>query len=285
MRIGYHLGMVNSVLRWVLAGVALLIVGPLLSVLTDFVPAPDGSGTITPLLSSSVFIGLIVWVLACAIAGGFGVFTASLTTWRLGVASTGFCLIWSAWGTPRLDDLIRTPGFENPSVAMAIDGAVLAIVACACAWIVMSRARAEQPDESQTPVGIATGVGACALAAMVAAWLIARDERVGQTIGAAAVAGLAGGAAGRAVAPQLPMRWLLLGLPLAALVSPIIGGMMTKGALDLATLDGTVSPLLRVMPADWIAGALIGFPVGSAQAESIIDKQHQTNAPAGAPAS
>ncbi len=271
--------MAHNALRWVLAGVALLIVGPLLGVLTGFVPSADGIGTVTPLLSSSVFTGVVVWTVAIAIAGAFGLLVTSLTTWRLGVACIGLALVWSAWGTPRLDQLVRVDGMTNPATALALDGAFVTLVACAFAWFCAKRGERLDDTEPAPPQEMGLGVLACAVGAMVAVFVIARDERVGQAMGAAVVAGFLGGFGGRILGARVPAAWLLLGFPIAALASPIIGGMLTDGSIAAATYEGDVSSLLRVMPAHWAVGLLIGFPAGCAQANAMIEKQHE---PAGA---
>ncbi|GAB4515354.1 MAG: hypothetical protein Tsb0013_19910 [Phycisphaerales bacterium] len=271
--------MAHNVLRWVLAVVALLVVGPLLSAITAFSPAPDASGGATPMLSTAPVMGAAAWIVAIALAGGFGLIVTRLTTWRLGVTCIGLCLVWSAWGTPRLDDLTRLDTMGDPTVRLAIDGLLVTLLGCGCAWVCTRQGGSDDHTaDDASPALYAYAVGGALVGALLAAFVIARDERIGQTMGAAVLAGFAGGMIGRGLASKVRVSWVLVGFPLAALAAPLIGRALTDGAIWQATNEGSVSALLRVMPADWLAGVLIGFPAGSAQGASMA---HRTEHPGG----
>lgn len=265
--------MANHILRWVVAAVALLVVGPLLAALSHVVSSPTVSATASPLISTSPGLAFVVWLAVIALAGGYGLFAATLTTWRLGVACTGFALLWCAWGTPRLDDIVRASD-ASPVTGMALDGFVATLIACALGLVTIKRTAKETFAVKASPQHIAMSLGAVAGASLLVAFLLARSDHVGQALATTIVAGWLAGAAGRAVGVHVPTPVLLAGFPIAALLSPIIGSMLVSGGLREAVYGGSVSGLLRVTPIDWAAGVLIGFPVGTAQAESMIAKQH-----------
>ena len=269
--------------------VALLVVGPVLTLVTGLAPAVGASGAASPVLSGSLVTGLFAWLIAVAVSTVFALVVARLTTWRLGVTCLGLCLLWSVWGTPGIDDLVRIDPAASPVAPLAIDGLLLALFACAGAFVVMCYSgQSATSDENEPaefkPAHFAPAIAGCAIGALLACFLIAQDERVGQALGAAVVAGFAGGALGRAFAPKAPAWVLLAGFPVAALAAPFIGNELTKGALVDAVFDGSLSSLLRVMPAYWAAGLLIGFPAGSAQGEAMVQKQEHRDNAAGKPA-
>ncbi|MEM1424637.1 MAG: hypothetical protein AAGH64_11625 [Planctomycetota bacterium] len=278
--------MVQNAIRWTLAAVALLIMGPLLTILTGLAPAPDGSGIASPALSGSIATGGVAWLVAIAIAGAYALFVTRLTTWRLGVACLGLCLVWSAWSAPTLNDLVRSEAGASIVTPLAIDGLLLTLVACACAFVCVRQAKGDdERDAPKIDAPAALGILGCAAGTLVAVFLIAQDDRVGQTLGAAVVAGFAGGTLGRALAPKSPQWVILAGLPIAALAAPFVGNALTSGPLDEAVFEGGVSSLLRVMPAHFAAGVLIGFPAGAAQADALAEKSGgDTASGAGKPA-
>ena len=111
------------------------------------------------------------------------------------------------------------------------------------------------------------------------AWLAAREDLKGQTIGAAAVAGALGGTLARVLAPRAAGWTVVLGVCLAGVVGMALaagaGLREMVGALYGDGVNGTLAALGRVSPLDWAAGALMGAPVGMTWAGSMVEKKQE----------
>jgi hypothetical protein len=112
------------------------------------------------------------------------------------------------------------------------------------------------------------GFAACLAAAGVVAWIFAPDSLKGQTFAAAAFAGLFG-----AVAMKMAARHYVTPL----VVFCVVGVLACAGPAVAAVYYGSgsgivrpvysgaiggVLPLARILPLDWLAGALVGVPIG-----------------------
>jgi hypothetical protein len=95
---------------------------------------------------------------------------------------------------------------------------------------------------------------------------------VGQTLAAAVVAGITGTLVGRIVSHRAPLGSFLAGGLLLAAIGPAAGAIIDGQALVERVYAGTGFTLARIMPLDWIAGILIGVPVGASWAASMVQK-------------
>ncbi len=99
-------------------------------------------------------------------------------------------------------------------------------------------------------------------------WLVVRNMLKGQAFGGACLGGVAAGIAYRLIAPQVT--------PLFAFAAPIVlmGGYQVavaiRGPIDLSSLfaASAITPELRLMPLDTVAGALTGVAIGLGWARS-----------------
>lgn len=280
--------MIRSALRWLFFSVALFLAGPLCWRLVCLIPASDGGLAAGATLSVAPFRAMLATIAAFAIAGLCGCAGARFfTSERTGLFSAGLALAWTPWSVARLDELARSTG----SLAMfplALEGAFLGLLGIALAWLIhASRLRpirllpepgAFSPRSARGLLGpaVALAVGAAC------AWAVARSNEPGQGLAAGVAAALFGTLVGRIIDADTDDRAFFISAALLAVASPLLaaqgagagGGVGSVGAgLVEQVYSGAIFPTARVMPIDWIAGALLGVPLGSAWAASMIEKR------------
>jgi len=114
------------------------------------------------------------------------------------------------------------------------------------------------------------------IAGAAAGWFIGVNPHKGQAVFAAIAAGVIGGAAGRLVDFEVSLPSLMLPIVVLAVLGPLSGYAMAGGGgaqVVQAAYKGTLFPLANITALDWIAGALLGIPMGVAWAGSMTEKK------------
>ncbi len=257
-------------------GAGMLIAGPLVGSLMLSIPSLDGGRGLTPLISPNPFIGLLISTVCLLLAGLLGLLAAHLVGFRDGLATMGVAMAWACWSTGRLTDVIQVVENE-PSLRLAAEGGILGLLACVVALCLVTVSRdfsdAHNGDSRLLSPGALVGVGAMILGAMVGGWIVAQTSMVGQTLGAAIAGGVLGGMIARLIRPDSEIRALLLGFPIIAGGAMLLGHWLTGSGNIIETVySGTGSPLMRIMPIDWVAGLLIGLPVGLSWGGALVER-------------
>jgi len=282
--------MIESVARWVVRGISLLLLGPLAAWIAGGVRAGDGSQAATLLTGGSMVPGLIalVGVGLCVIAGG-GI-AARLCDRHEAVLNAGFVIAWVAWTAGRLGDAYRLDPEAGTLIRVALEGAGMLAV-FALAMLVSDKVSRRSAQAEGLGLGGAAFVGAlrqrAALPAMgaslgislVLAWLFARHDAPGQALGSAFLCGLGAGVFGslvaQSVAPEENAKStglpgvtatfipIAIGVLLAGVIGPAVGlGAPGAGKLLSGVARGDLPGWILVSPSAWAAGALIGVPTG-----------------------
>lgn len=276
--------MVQTTLRWTVPLGSLLILGPIAGWLTGTLHAANGSSDATPLVSSSPLTGLLVALLALAVAAAAGVLAAYTISTRYGLFCTGLVLAWAAWGTGTVDMLARGSGTASIFTRLAVEGLILGAAAVLVAFVIARVGKRHQtlpPSEARPSILSASSGIALALAiaaAGAAAWLIARETLKGQTFAAAAAGAVLAGVVARVGVPRVPIVPIIAGIVILAAAGPVAALVMQGGSggyeLIRAATTGRLVPIARPLPLDWIAGAFVGLPMGLSWAASLVDKHH-----------
>lgn len=281
----------NGIIRWTIYLIALFIAGPAAGALVGAVHAVDG-GPASPLVSASPGLGLASAIGALVMALLLGLITGKFLGLGPAMTASGFVVAWAAWRTADVDQLIRTAQSGKPLKMLAVEGLVLGVLGMAIAigcWVVSGRQDTIERRQSKTgeiqvsllkkifggkggPASIAVGL----VAGGVAAWLIAATPLKGQAVFAAIAAGAFAAAAGRLVDFEAPAPAMFLPILILAAVAPLTGLIMAgSGGVVAAAYKGSLFPLANISPLDWIAGGLLGIPMGTSWAGSMIEKRTQ----------
>lgn len=263
--------MPRTILKWTLFTLAGAVFGPIVYHLIGATPAPDGSPEVTVLLSASPMRSVSFTAVCLLLAGAIGAFTARLVSARSGMFASGLVLIWGAASGGHLEPIVRRTQSGSALVTLAIEGALLGAVGLLIArWICVQKAGDSGVGASRAPL-LGPGVGV--IVGAIAAWAVARSGMTGQTIAAAAAAGLFGTLVG-SVIDQRSSMWMYAGIGMVlALVGPLVAKFALGDRLVEAVYAGSVTALARPSPMDWLAGTLIGVPMGDAWAASMMERK------------
>lgn len=270
---------------------ALFVFGPIAGMLMASVRAVDGGVAATPLVSASPMAGVLAALGAVAIALVVGAVAARLLGLAPGMTAAGLIMAWAAWRSGTIEGLVRAEQSGAPLRSLAIEGLLFGVIGVilAAALAMISRHdgyghsghRAEGgglrlvlPGKAVLP---ALGVGL--LAGAVVAWFLAVSPLKGQAVLSAVCAAVAMAAAARLVDLRTPMAGLAIPVAALAVLGPLAGlalagnGGSVSGVVA-SVYRGTLAPIANITPLDWIAGGLLGIPMGVAWAGSMMEKGH-----------
>jgi hypothetical protein len=265
--------MMQALLRWVIPLGGLLVVGPLAGMCTAGLRLADGSDRATLLVSTSPMMGLVLGAVAIALAAAVGMVGARLINVSYGLFSAGLTLAWAAWGTGDIDAIVRSYQAATPLWRLAAEGAIVGSLGVGACWLILRAGR--RPGATPAPVFEegnvwalrGRGLAACLLGAGVVAWLFAPESMKGQTFAAAAFGGMFGAFALKMAARGVTPLVVFVGVAVLATAGPAVASFYYAPASGFvkavyAGSPGGALPLVRILPLDWLAGALVGVPIG-----------------------
>lgn len=283
--------MTKAVLRWVIPLAALLLLGPVAGWLTYSLRAPDGGPETSLLLSNSPVMGLLAGVGVFALAAVGGCISARMFGGAAGLFAAGLVLAWGAWGLGRIDQIVRRAGNGSTMWVLSIEGVFVGVLGVLAAVAILRAGRHGKHLEEPEPMFsraslVALGLGA--LGAAAAAWIVAREPLKGQMFAAGACAGIVAAIVGHLSSARSPASVFVAAVAVLAAVSPALSTLVNlvpraSGGSSLAILPssaqvvsavraGTMLPLARPLPLDWLAGAFIGVPMGLSWAGAMVEK-------------
>ncbi|MCH2135886.1 MAG: hypothetical protein MK101_04810 [Phycisphaerales bacterium] len=218
-------------------------------------------------LPAAVAVAALILVM-CTVAIG----AARIVSPLLAMGAIGAGLGWGALGLEPMRQVL----IEGSIGPTAVDGVLWTIVVLALSWVLLrSLDRVEPPAGGTHPDPLASSdalraalVGA--IAGLLAVSLIAQSDLRQQTAVAAVVGGLACGFAGRLASPHVRPVLVPPALVLAGTLAAWIGSMMMDPQVEAAVVSGDVPRVLLLLPIDWVAGALLGVPMGFAAAQGFL---------------
>ncbi len=283
--------MLRSVLRWTLPILALLVLGPLAYALTTRLRNGVGGPDATLLVGQSPPAGLGAGLVALLLAAAGGYASLRLTDERTALRTAGFTLAWAAWGTGAMDDIYRLAGSPAGILAVAFEGLLVAAAALALLLLLLAPEHADAPKQSPplrsilSPASLAAlGVGAAVTAA--ATFVTVPNAIRGQAVLGAIAAAIAGAAAARLATASMDDRPSRLALHLGPVLPAVVAPLVLFAVPGLAKLDRAAAldalpALARLQPLDWLAGVLLGAPLGLAWVGSMLQSEN-ANARSGA---
>jgi len=282
----------HSVLRWLVPIGSCLLLGPLAGWLTHTLRAPDGGAHTSLLLSASPLLGLLAGAGAVLLAGIAGVFAAAIIGTRMGLFTAGLVLAWASFGTGRIDGILGRVaaggrgGGAGAMTLLSVEGLVvglLGVLIAAAVLLVPVRRAASQADAQHHPVqhfaeprkilhrSAPLAMFAGVVGAGLVVWLVAQSTAKGQTFAAAALGGVVAGAALRILAVHASGVWAFVAFAILSTASPVLARFMSDD-VAAAALSGQLLRLAHPLPLDYLAGALVGVPMGLAWGASMVVK-------------
>ena len=89
---------------------------------------------------------------------------------------------------------------------------------------------------------------------------------------AATVGALVATVVGRVIDARTPTWSYVAVISVLGVASPVSAGLIHGSEIVTASYSGDLLPLAHMAPLDWIAGAFLGVPLGSAWAASMIER-------------
>lgn len=277
-RAGITTVMARTATMWAVLLLCLFGLGPALTIPLAGVRGGDGGPDATFLLNDSLARGLVGLVVTVGVAGLVGVAAARFLGVNAGLGAMAMALIAPAM---RLGELVPILRWAEPGAfrTLAFEGLLLALIGAAVAVLLerASHARAHGSCDARPArllsIDSAIALGVALAAGAVAAWVIAREPTKGQAIFAGVAAGIGGGAAARLVAIRAPLASIALGVMLVAALGPILGMTLGGGDALRAAYEQRLPALANPIPLDWLAGSMLGLPLGLTWAASVIEKR------------
>jgi len=280
--------------RWLLLLVAALVLGPIAGAMTGSLRAADGGHHASLLVNESLVMGVLITVGVFVLAGIAGIAGSRIAELRHGFLCAGLVLAWGAWGTGQIDRTLHRSLSSGTMYALSAEAVLVGALGVGLAAAMVLIARQPPPDPELAPhhhapeprtlmnAASPTAFAASFIVAGVIGWLVAQDTMKGQTFAAAAFAGMFGATAGRLLAPASSALTFIAAIALLAIVSPAAATFLHPSGMGAtrAALAGTLFPLARPLPLDWIAGAFVGVPLGLSWATSLVDKHGHAPVPA-----
>lgn len=284
--------MTQLTLKWILVLAALFAVGPIAASLVAPLRLTDGSHAASLFTDGSFSRGLLAGLGVLGIALAIGVISGRLVVRDMGLTCAGLVIAWAAWRFSTVDRAIARSGDTGMFTMLAIEGLVVTLAGLAIAAAVGLTAKDHARGIAlfatfghdtpfgetvpRVPLAIATVIGMAAGGAAV--WLVAAEAMKGQCVMAAVSGGIAAGAAAQLYASTQRLRLGTL-VPMASFVvlaaaSPLITQNIHGSQAVAVAMGGDLFPLGKLGPLDWLAGALLGTPIGVAWANSMLEKEH-----------
>ncbi len=288
----------KPILYWTCTLLVLFVLGPLAGTLVGNLRGTDGQPGVTPMTSTTMAFGVLRASGVLAIAALAGLLGSRLFHARDGMTFAGIVVAWAAYRTGNPDAILRHTQDSASLWRLSAEGIFFGLLGVALCVFVYSahrqhpveansnRGRAERDGETRTGTIIAIGAAAAAaaLAGGIVTWLIAVQSLKLQTIAAAACGAIAAGAAAQLVLSAMPgitpnpRRILTAGALAIAVLAGFgpVSALVVHGSSGLmrAVYAGNYFGLACPLALDWVAGALLGLPLGLSWSGSMIDK-HQ----------
>jgi hypothetical protein len=266
-----------AIVRWAFYLAALLVVGPLAGQLLAGLRAPDGGPDATPLLSTTPALGVMLGLGALVMAAVLGALAARMVGTMAGLTTAGLVVAWATWRTGTVDQLIRTAHSGRPLISLAVEGLIFGGAAVAIGFAIARIAPKpkDAPEAAAKDTMMAFAIPAAVLAGGAAAAFIGGSPVKGQAVAAAIAGGVGVGAAVRMVDVRAPLSTMFLAIVALAVLGPLSGVVMAGSGVGAvqAAYRNALFPLANIGALDWVAGGLLGIPLGVAWSGSMMDKR------------
>ena len=279
----------RGVFRHILTALAVLAIGPIAGAIAGDIRSPGGASGATALTSESPARGGLLLLIALTMVGATGTLAAKLYGARQGLLCAGLVAAWVAWRQGTVESVLVNARSGGPMAALATEGLLVGAAAVTIAWLVF-RVTREPPavrSEASSPrmecageaVSIAFAASLAAAGAIIGAYLVGVEELKGQLVFAAFVGSVFAGAGARFVRPETTLAGTstigaFAGIAVVGVAGPVWAMLMHGDGMVGAAFAGAIPRVAGVGPTEWLAGALLGVPVGDAWAGAMFQPRH-----------
>jgi hypothetical protein len=272
-----------QVLVYALTGLAMFVFGPLAFVLASSINDPSGGKGTSILLSSSLVLSLAKCMGMFGIAGVLAALSAKLVSLRAGLFNAGIVMWWAAAGLGNMQAIFRTdPNIAgNMLVTLALEAGVLMVLTLAMVVVASKMAKPEVVAEGSpvldapepTLADAALCAALCAGACVIGVFLAAQSAAINQVLASGVLGAAIGATVAGVIRLRAPMWSLVAGVMLVAIVAPLWARSMVGPRVFESLINGTFPAIARVTPMAYVAGALVGTPMGMMWARGLSDRR------------
>lgn len=267
--------------RHVLTASSVLAIGPLAGAIAGDVRLPGGSGGATALTSERPVHGGFMLLISLSIVGATGTLGARLFGARHGILCAGLVAAWVAWNHGMTEGVLMNARGGSPLLALAIESLVVGVTMLVMVGVVErvggGRAAGDRDESGGSETkGRRTRrsmfVGAVAVAAcagLLGVHLFGVESLKGQTVFSVFVGAVLAGAAARLVvsgpddaAAQSASLAGFAGIALLCVAGPVAAALVHGDEIAAAAFAGQLVRIANPCAADWLAGGLLGVPIG-----------------------
>jgi hypothetical protein len=302
---GFWLVMLDPRLRLITIAVCLVVAGPLAGSVVGGLRLPDGSSGATGLTSQTPGVGALVLLVAISIAGLAGVGASRLFGARHGMLCAGLVMAWVAWRQGTAERIVMQTRDGASMLLLALEGVLVGVAGVLVAAAVLA-ADGGRGREGRSDLGASVAQGAFVevwmgnLAALIrgfrwggggwvvsagvglvlaasAATLLGVEGLKGQMVFAAVGAGALAGAASRALERGRELAVVSVLAPFVAIgvlgvAGPLVAWWFQRGEVVEMAFAGRLFRVANPIASDWLAGALLGMPLGVTWAGSLLPR-------------
>lgn len=277
--------MSRAISRWILLLTAFWVLGPAAAYLVTLRHAPNGGSDVSILITDSLTASIGTALVSLLLAIGAGLVGSRLFGTRTGLFAAGLVLVWPAWAAGSMNGIVRHAPSGSTFRLLAVEGLMLGLAAAAVAIMIAkvyrhpadgSNSGGKQPKSAGSGARLMPALPIALGVAVVAALAVARTELPGQTIAAAFAAGLLGAMAAAIVEPRLNPGVLLACLVALACIGPASAAVVEGDGSVRRFYAGTIMPMARITPMHWVAGLMLGVPVGASWASGFQRKPQES---------
>jgi hypothetical protein len=283
--------MTQLVLKWVVVLAALFAGGPLAASFVAPLRLTDGSHAASLFTDGSSSSGLLAGFGVLALASVMGLASGRLVARDMGLTVAGLVVAWAAWRFSTVDRAASRIGGQGMLATLSIEGLLIGLFGAGMAlaislvarerlskWEAIGHYVESESRGAEFPIGTLVLSGLVGLlAGGFAVWLVATEALKGQCVMAAVIGGVACGAASQLFAStarfHLGVVVPMLAFAVLAGIAPIVTMYVHGKNIVEVAMGGDLFALGKPGPFDWLAGGLLGVPIGIAWANSMLEKE------------
>ena len=252
---------------------AFFVGGPIVSAVYGIGISGTGGAGMNAFFAEPVLSGVTGLLGAVGLAGVIGIVSGRFGGVLTGYRCAGLTLVWAAFDGGRIGDLLRH--YESPYAGLAVEALVAGGVLVLAGYGIERVGRDDKQETRENSGGVDAllGMMIVVVVGVLICGAVARSEVFGQCLAATIAAGVGGTLIARLRFPNLPLWACIGGVVVLAVVLPLVTiGIEGSGGLRDVYL-GRFLAVARPMPLDWLAGGLIGVPLGASWAGSMVIRE------------